>query len=52
MQGTNYSKVPSNILPLHIQYTFPIQARPVLELQDCSYCLNIGQDQLNIALTM
>ena len=46
--------MPSNILPLHIQYTFPIpiQARPVLKLQDCSYCLNIGQDQLNIALTM
>ena len=46
------SKVPSNIPPLHIQYTFPIQARPVMELQDCSYCLNIGQNQLNIVLTM
>ena len=31
---------------------FPIQARPVFELKDCSYHLNIGQDQLNIALTM
>ena len=26
--------------------------RPVLELKVCSYCLSIGQDQLNIALTM
>ena len=51
-KGQTNSKVPSNILPLHIQYTFPIQARHVLELQDCSYCLNIGQDHLNIALTM
>ena len=24
----------------------------VLESQVCSYCLNIGQDQLNVALTM
>ena len=28
-KGKTNSKVPSNILPLHIQYTFPIQARPV-----------------------
>ena len=31
---------------------FPIQGISVLELQVCSYHLNIGQDQLNIALTM
>ena len=31
---------------------FPIQARSVLESQVCSYYLNIGQDQLNVALTM
>ena len=31
---------------------FPIQARSVLELQVCSYQLNIGQDRLNVALTM
>ena len=31
---------------------FPIQARSALESQVCSYYLNIGQDQLNIALTM
>ena len=29
-----------------------IQARSVLELQVCSYRLNMGQDQLNVALTM
>ena len=34
------------------QYYFPIQTSPVLELQVCSYCLNIGQEQLNITLTM
>ena len=37
---------------LEISIPFPIQARPVFELKDCSYHLNIGQDQLNIALTM
>ena len=31
---------------------FPIQGISVLELQVCSYHLNTGQDQLNIALTM
>ena len=35
-----------------ISIPFPIQARSVLESQVCSYCLNIGQDQLNVALTM
>ena len=35
-----------------ISIPFPIQARPALELQVCSHCLNIGQDWLNIALTM
>ena len=35
-----------------ISVPFPIQARSVLESQVCSYCLNIGQDQLNVALTM
>ena len=29
---------------------FPIQARSTLELQVCSYCLNIRQELLNIAL--
>ena len=27
---------------LRTSISFPIQARPVLELQVCSYCLNIG----------
>ena len=27
---------------------FPIQARSVLELQGCSYRLNIGQDRLKL----
>ena len=31
---------------------FPIQARPIFELQVCSYCLNISQGWLNVALTM
>ena len=31
---------------------FPIQARSVLESQVCSYCLNIGQDPVNVTLTM
>ena len=44
------SKVPSNILPLHIHSLF--KQGLSLELQVCSYCLNIGQDKLNIALTM
>ena len=30
----------------------PFQTRSILELQVCSYCLNIGQDQLNVASTM
>ena len=37
---------------LRISIPFPIQARSVLELQVCSYCLNIVQDRLNITLTM
>ena len=35
-----------------VSITFPIQARSVLELQVCSYCLNTVQDQLNVALTI
>ena len=35
-----------------VDLPFPIQARSVLKSQVCSYCLNIGQDQLNVALTM
>ena len=31
--------------------SFPIQARSILESQVCSY-LNIGQDQINVALTI
>ena len=30
----------------------PYSSKAVLELQVCSYCLSIGQDQLNNALTM
>ena len=37
---------------LGILIPFPIQARSILELQVCSYCLNIVQDQLNVTLTM
>ena len=37
---------------LWISLSFPIQARPVLELQVCSYQLNLGQDQLDITLNM
>ena len=35
-----------------ISVSFPIQARPASELQFCSYHLNIGRKQLNIALIM
>ena len=31
---------------------FPNQARHALELQVYCHCLNIGQDQVNIGLTM
>ena len=31
---------------------FPIQARPVIESQVCSFHLNIGKNWLNIAFTM
>ena len=37
---------------VNFNFHFPIQGRPALELQVFSYCLNIGQDRLNIALTM
>ena len=37
---------------LWISISFSIQARPALELQFCIYRLNIGQEQLNIALIM
>ena len=37
---------------LRISILFSVQARPVLELQFCSYRLNIGQEKLNIALIM
>ena len=37
---------------LWISLSFPIQARPILELQVCSYQLNHGQDQLDITLNM
>ena len=37
---------------LGISIPFPIQGKSAFELQVCSYCLNIVQDQLNIALTM
>ena len=33
------------------QIPFPIQARSVSQLQVCSYCLNIRQNRLNVALT-
>ena len=35
-----------------ILISIPIQTRSVLELQICSNHLNIGQDSLNVALTM
>ena len=35
-----------------ISIPFPIEARSALELQVCSYHLNIDQDWLNIALTI
>ena len=35
-----------------ISIPFRIQARSVLELQVCSYHLNIDQDQLNVTLTV
>ena len=35
-----------------ISIPLPIQARSILELQVSSYRLNIGQDQLNVALIM
>ena len=37
---------------LSISIPFTIQERRVLELQVCSYHLNIGQDWLNIALNV
>ena len=37
---------------LRISIPFPIQAKSVLELKVCSYCLNIVQDRLNVTLTM
>ena len=37
---------------LRISILFPIQERPVLALQVCSYHLNIGHDQLNIVNIM
>ena len=37
---------------LCISIRFSIQARSALELQVCSYCLNIDQYQLNAVLTM
>ena len=37
---------------LRISVPFPIQARSVLELKVCSYCLDIVQDQLNVTLSM
>ena len=39
-------------LTAYLQSDVDIQARSVLELQVCSYRLNMGQDQLNVALTM
>ena len=37
---------------LQLSIPFPIQAKSVLELKVCSYCLNIVQDRLNVTLTM
>ena len=40
---------------LRVSLPFPVQAKSALELQVCSYCLNIlniDQDQLKVALTM
>ena len=45
-------RIPALFNRLTMSILFPIQTRSVLELKVCSYCLNIGQDQLNVALTM
>ena len=45
-------KISALFTGLKISVLFPIQARSVLELQVYSYHLNIGQDQLNVTLTM
>ena len=37
---------------MEISIPFPIQAKSVLELQVCSYRLNIRQDRLKVTLTM
>ena len=45
-------RISARFIGLRISIPFPIQARSVLELQVCSYCLNIVQDRLNVTLTM
>ena len=45
-------RIPALFNRLRISILFLIQTRSVLELKVCSYCLNIGQDRLNVALTM
>ena len=57
MQGTNYNnKAPLTLFQYkrhHLEYScYLSEKRPVLEPQVCSYCLNIGHDQLKVALTM
>ena len=52
MEGLIWNKLDSQITLYLNCNIFPIRARSILELQVCSYHLNIDQDWLNVALSM